>query len=477
MNIAKSVFKILISRTGKSLIGFLAIVIFSRRLGASSIGIYYSFIALLGLLSIPADFGISSATEKRISEGTDESSYLGGALILKIPIIIIISGLIFFSRDYVNYYLGAELAVPLVATLIIGEMGNLTLNVLRGELRVGETAIVEIIRPLCWLVLGYILYTYEYGVHGLVYGYLIGTLLMLLFGWWRMSTKISYPTTDHLRSLFDFGKYSIITTVGSYVYSWIDVAILTFFVVRTSSVVRGDIGAYENAWRLSLVVLVVSRSIGATVFPQFSRWSAENTTDRIEEMIPTVALPSLLVVIPGFVGITILSKDLLRILYGPEFTVAWLALIILAAEKILQSVHGVIARPLQAIDRPDLAAYATIISIITNVILNIILILEFGIVGAAIATAISFAINTLLHAYYLNMFLQINIPLRESGWCVVASIVMGISVYQVRSIVDISTIIDLLGIVGIGIVIYSAVLLTYKPIRSLGQQILKTIIE
>nr|WP_244880104.1 polysaccharide biosynthesis C-terminal domain-containing protein [Natrinema pellirubrum] len=62
-----------------------------------------------------------------------------------------------------------------------------------------------------------------------------------------------------------------------------------------------------------------------------------------------------------------------------------------------------------------MAAYATIASISLNLLLNIVLIWEFGIVGAAIATTISFAANTTLHIYYLNRFIDINLPLKEVG--------------------------------------------------------------
>lgn len=479
MNLARSSLKLFVARIGKSLVAFLAVVVFSRKLGASPLGTYYPFLALIGILAIPTDFGISSATEKRISEGNDASEYLGTAIVLKLPLLAFISVLVLLVSQYITQYLGADLTLALIATLFASQAAKLSITVLRGERRVGETAVVEILRPLGWLSIGYALYLDGYGVYALVYGYLFGSVLMLIVGWWKVSVSVAKPTLAHARSLLDYGRYSVVSAVGGYFYSWMDVAMLSVFVSVSAGTVitRGNIGAYENAWRLSLVVMLLSQSIATTLFPQVSQWNSEGAMSKIEGVIPTALLPALLFVIPAFAGTAVLSGDLLRILFGPEFTVAWLVLIILAGEKILQAIHVVLGRSLQAIDRPDLAAYATVVSIVVNLFLNIVLIYKFGIVGAAIATSVSYAVNTMLHARYLNQFLDIDFPTGEAVWSVVASTVMGICVYGMHLVIQIRTILDLFAIILFGVAVYTAIVLTYRPIREVTQQLIGPVIQ
>lgn len=465
MDLARSVLKIFAGRSIKSVTSFAAIVVFSRELGASPLGTFYPFIALLGLLSIPADFGIRNATEKRISEGTDTSEFLGSAIILKIPVLIVIGIAIMALADIVNFYLGADLAILLVLTLFAKEGGSFTLSILRGEMRVEETALLENIRPFCWLLAGYFFYIQGFGVYALIYGYLIGSIVTFLVGLWKISTQVSKPTINHIRSLLDFGKYSMITNIGGYFYSWMDVAMLTAFVALEISSSRSAIGAYENAWRVSMVIMLFSGAIGTSIFPQVSRWNSEGAIQRIERLIPIVALPALLLAIPAFAGTLVLSKEILGILFGPEFTVAWLVLIILAAEKVIQSVHTILAKCLQALDRPDLTAQAALVSILINISLNIVLIWHHGIIGAAVATTISFSVNTILHAHYLNRFLEINLPIYETSWSIVASVVMGILLYWFRRRLSPDTFLELIVLVISGIVIYTLVLLMNQSIR------------
>jgi O-antigen/teichoic acid export membrane protein len=455
----------------------LAVIIFSRELGASPLGTYFPFIALLGIMAIPADFGVRSATEKRISEGDNVGKYLGSAVVIKIPLLILFAVGAYLSSPYINKYLGADLTLLLVATLLAHEFGKLSLSVLRGELRAGETAVAELVQPLCWLLVGYLLYLEGYGVFGLVYGYLLGTVLMGFIGWWKLSVPIGKPSVDHIQSLLNYGRFSMITTVGGYFYSWVDVAILTLFVALEITSSRANIGAYESAWRLSLIVVMLGQSIGTVIFPQFSRWDAEDTTHRIENAIPKALLPSLLISIPAFFGVLMLSDSLLRILFGSEFTVASLALVILTGEKILQSIHIILGRSLGAINRPDLAARATIVTISINIVLNLVLIWMFGIVGAAIATTVSFSINTVLHGYYLDKFLNINFPTDESMWALCASVLMCISIYIIRSFQDVSGVADLIIIIILSIIIYTLILLQHNSIRITAQRLAKSATE
>jgi O-antigen/teichoic acid export membrane protein len=465
MNLNKSSLYIFISKVLGTISSFIGIVIFSRILGASPLGTYYPFIALLGILAIPADIGIRSATEKRISEGSGERSFLGTALVLNIIPIIVIILLILFTGDYISQYLGAELVIALAVAVGIQTLGRLGLAILRGELRVGESALAMALRPIGWLVVGYILVKQGYGVHGIVWGYIAGSFAMFAVAWWKVSIRPAWPSLEHAKSLLDYGRYSFISTVGGYFYSWMDVAVLSAFVALGITSTRGAIGAYENAWRVSMLVMLVGSSIAMSLFPQVSRWDAEDATDRIESIIPKALLPGLLVVFPAFTGTLVLAEDMMEILFGSEFTIASLALIVLVSEKIFKSFQVVLGRSLLAIDHPELAAFATVFSVITNLVLNVVLIYYFGIVGAAVATTVALILNTTLHVHFLNRFLDIALPTRRIVWSVFSAAIMGGVLFGVYSLIQLKSIIHLLGMIGFGAAVYGTILLTYEPIR------------
>lgn len=460
MDIARSSIKLFVSKTLASVLGFVGIAYFSREVGAATMGVFFLFQALLGMLAIPTDFGLRGAAQKRISEGEDSGQYLSSTLVLKlIPISFTIILVIIFE-SHINSYLGADLALLLAIALVFQELAQLSLFVLRGELRVGETAIFPVIKQASWVGFGAIFLSIGYGAAGLVYGLITSLGLMLMLGWYRTSTSLSRPTKIHASSLFEFSRYGFITSIGGYFYSWIDVAIIGLFLTQA------HVGAYEVAWRVTAVTMLLGKSIATTLLPQVSQWSVEGDNSNIESAIYNAITPSMLFVIPSFFGVLVFSKEILGVVFGAEFTIAWLAFIILMAEKILQSIHVVLSRVIMGLDRPEMAAKATVASVLVNLCLNLSFVPIFGLVGAALATGISFALNTILHGYYLSTLISIKVPYIELGWCTIAAIAMAFTLLWLKTMISISGLIQLFGVIIFGATVYFTLVLSSSTLRT-----------
>ncbi|SEH45500.1 Membrane protein involved in the export of O-antigen and teichoic acid [Halopenitus malekzadehii] len=459
MNLTRSAIKVFTAKGASSLIGFLGIAFFARELASDQMGSLFLFQALLGIIAIPANFGINNAVTKRFSEGESPESILSTAILLKgLLLLPFVAGIVLF-QGAINNYLGDDLALLLIPALILQESAKLTIQVLKGELRVGETAAPSFFRSLVYICVGAILVWSGRGVRGIIYGLFAGFVVMLVWGMWKSSTTVGLPSLGHARSLFNYSKYAFISSVGGYFYSWVDIAIIGLFLAQS------DVGVYEIAWRVTAVVMLFSSSIATTIFPQVSQWDAEGVTKRIESLLPEAIAVALFIAIPAFFGVVLFSRDILGLTFGTEYTAASLVLIILTGEKVIQSIHVILGRSLQAIDRPDLAAKAGVISISLNLVLNVVLVLSYGIVGAAVATAFSFIINSILHAYYLSKFVSIRIPYIRIGGCVAASFGMAIVLYIVESAIQISSLPMLLLTIGFGITVYVGFALIIPPSR------------
>lgn len=460
MNLARSSIKIFVAKIASTVIGILGITFFARELGAHQIGVFFLFQALLGMLSIPADFGIRDGLVKRLSEGRSPGGILSSAVLLKlIPLSLLIGGILLLHRP-INGYLGAELAIFLAAALILQEFAQLAMAVLRGELRVGETALPFLLRRVIHVALGVVLILLGFGVFGLIYGLFAGLIILLIFGVYRSSITFGRPSLTHARSLADYSKYAVISSVDGYVYNWLDVVVIGFFLTQS------HVGAYEVAWRVTGVVMLFSTAIATAVFPQVSEWAAEDATDRIEDVITEALTPSLLLVIPGFFGTLLFAREILGLVFGQEYTIAWLVLILLMGDKIFQAIQVIVGQSLQAIDRPDLAARAALISLLMNLVLNFILVWQFGIIGAAVGTVAASLLNDFLHMFYLSRFISLRFPWREISWCILSSIGMTLILLLIESAIVIKTLSTLFGLIALGAVLYTGFVLLYPSIRT-----------
>jgi len=421
--------------------------------------VFFLFEALLGILVIPADFGIRGAIEKRISEGSHPGRILTGGILLKIIPLAVFLGAIMFLRGVVNDYVNADIAIWLMVGLVTSELYQLGLHVLSGELRVGETAVLRVTQKVVWVGVGILLIQEGYSYFGPIFGAIAGNVTSFLWGMLRRDTPFDRPRSDDFRSLLAYSRYNFVSAISGYFYSWMDVLLIGLFLTAA------HVGVYETAWRVTAVAVLASTAVAQSMFPQISRWDAEQAVARIEQLLPKIVIPSIITVVPAFFGTLIFSRQILGIVFGPEYSTAWLALIVLMAEKVFQSVHNITGRALQAIDHPEYAAPAAIIAILINLVLNVPLIGQFGIAGAAVATMVSFVINTFLCAGYLSRFLTIRIPWSDIVWIVVSSIGMAVTLFGWQLVVTVDTLPVLTITVLVGVAIYAVFVLASRSLR------------
>ncbi|WP_276260090.1 polysaccharide biosynthesis C-terminal domain-containing protein [Haloglomus litoreum] len=463
MDLSRASFKLFLSKGGNALVVFAGLAFFTRQLDATQLGVFFLFQTLLGLLAIPADLGISVALEKRLSEGTSADGaarVLGTAVVFKLCTLAVVVAAVLLARRYVEDFLGSGLVGYLVVGLVLVEFSKLYVHAVRGELRVGETASITFADRFVWIGLGAALVVLGFGVEGLVLGLLAGRAVSFGWAYHRCSTRLGAPSRAQLRSLYAFSKYQTVTAVGGRVYSWMDLAFVGLFLAPHY------VSAYEVAWQITLLVILVSKSIAMTLFPQVSRWSATADLDRLESVLPTALGFGLFVSIPALVGAAIYAEEILVYLFTPEYAIAAMVLVVLMAEKVVQSVNDIVEGLVRSLDHPELAARATVVGITLNVVLSPLLLATVGFVGAAIATTLSWLVNTSLHVRYLSRFVAIDPPYRLVGWYILASLVMGGLLVVVETAVPVTGLPVLLVEIGFGAAVYVAVSAAIPEVRT-----------
>jgi len=459
MNISRSVAKLFSARLGSQFIGFLGLVYFARELGPEQLGVFFLFQAVLFVLALPADIGVREGIEKRISEGTAPEKILTTGLILKLSFSLVLSIGLFIVREIVNDYIGGQVTLLLILALIMNSLSEVAIRTLKGELRVGETASLQFARQTVWVGVGAIFVWQGFDYVGLIYSLILGLSVVFVWGIQKRSTKFGPVSTEHASSLWAYSKYSFVGAVGGSFYSWMDVAIIGVFLSQT------HVGAYEMAWRVGVIVTLLSSTIAMTIFPQVSEWDAKEDKEQIESLLPNIITPAMILVVPAFFGSLLLSREILGLLFGQEFVFARAVLIVFMGINFIQAVTGIVARVLRAIDHPELVAKSRVVSILINIVLNVILIWQFGIIGAAFATGIALTIYTALSLMYLSRYVEIRFPYYEIGWCVVASAGMTAAVAGVRLLIEINSLPRLFTIVGFGALIYFVLVMVYDPLR------------
>jgi O-antigen/teichoic acid export membrane protein len=460
MDLVRSSTLLFLTNIAGNVVSFVGILYFARELGAAALGVFFLYQALFGIISLFSNLGTRTAIEKRMSERKAPGEILSTGILLKLALLLIVVLLIMIFSDYIDQYIGIQIAGLVALTVILKEFGHLMSSVLRGELRVSESAVLPIVNKMVWVGTGILLVSVGYGIYGLVYGVLAGFLAKGLLGWYLVSTSLKAPSVVHLWSIWEYAKHTIIPALDEYIHNWTDVLIMGLFLSSAA------VGAYEISWRILVPIFVLTGAITVTIFPQISAWDADDQRHQVEQIFPKALTPSLILIVPAFFGATLLSSEILGLLFGEGFEAAALALPILVAGLIPRAVREVTGKTLQGIDKPQFVNKASVIDIVVNIGFNIILIWQIGLVGAAIATSLSYTVGAALRWYYLDQYLDLHVPYREIGWCLLSSVSMFVVIFSVQQIVVIDTVVRLLSIVGFGAVVYSCTVLLYEPIRT-----------
>ncbi len=176
------------------------------------------------------------------------------------------------------------------------------------------------------------------------------------------------------------------------IYSRIDQVMLKHMIDATA------VGLYDSAVRISELSYFIPQLILTSFLPAVlnaKSISQELYYERTKKLILTIILVSIALAI----GITVFGKLALLIIFGQAFIGALPALYICAWSTIGASLNALAQQILVAENLTKNVSISAFLGMITNILLNIVLIPQYGIVGAATATLISYMIP------FLSLFL------------------------------------------------------------------------
>jgi len=419
-----------------SILGFVGTIYFAQKLGANVLGTYSLIIALTGWLSIAGNLGIGNATIKRVSEGTEQGSYLSASIILLGILTSIILFSLFIGHHYVEEYIsdfGSYSTISVVwfiAILVVVDLLNgLVRVVLSGLHLVHVSAILKPVQIGFKTIIQVLLVIIGYSLVGILVGNILATILVAILGVTFISIRPSMPDRSHFIDLIDYAKYSWLGSIKSRAYNDADIVILGVFVTQSL------IGVYSVTWTIVKFVDMFGSAVSSAIFPEISKISAEESETAIVALIEDALAYTGIVAIPGLVGGSLLADRLFEI-YGSEFNQGTEVLPLLLVSMTFYTYLQQFLNGLNGIDMPNVSFKINMVFLSSNVLLNLALVWYIGWVGAAIASALSTLIGLCIAYFVFDSIVEITVPTREIGKQIIASLCMGAIVWTAEWLAD-----------------------------------------
>lgn len=196
---------------------------------------------------------------------------------------------------------------------------------------------------------------------------------------WKL--KFSEPTRQLIRYSFPL----LITATLLNLMSWIDTIMLGYF--KSPEVV----GVYNAVYPIVGFLSLVIASMGYVYVPVASKLWGLNKTKPVGSIYAVMTKWCFLLTFPIFALIFVYPEFLITKLYGAEYVGGTTVLRILAMGFIANSYFGFNYHTLLASGDSDFLMKCSVASAGINAVINFMLIPEYGMIGAAIGTAVSYA--------------------------------------------------------------------------------------
>jgi O-antigen/teichoic acid export membrane protein len=277
-------------------------------------------------------------------------------------------------------------------------VGGALLGLLNGIREMKKYAAAMIVQSILMVIVTVALIYYGFGVAGAVIGIVLSSFGFCLFLIWTTRKYFKITLSEYVsttKKMLSFGWKIVAGNAINQVNYHADILLIGYFLTAT------DVGYYAVAVGLSKFFWIIPQSIQTITYPATSEYWANNNHSALQTMIDKSMKYSACILLPTGLGVGFFAEDIVTTIFGEAFIYSVLPLLILLVGTIIGGATGrAVGSTLAGIGRADLNPKISASSATTNIILNIILIPSFGIVGAAIATAISLSVGV-----FLNLFL------------------------------------------------------------------------
>ncbi len=168
-----------------------------------------------------------------------------------------------------------------------------------------------------------------------------------------------------------------------------------------------SVGLYSVAVQMAMIVNFTLIGLNQAIAPLVAERHDSNRSKELQKTLihaTNLATIGSLVIVAALV---VLGPIILTV-FGPEFSGSYLPMIILAVGQLLNVASGPVGTILSMSRQERFVGIGMLASVVCNILLNYLLIPQYGVNGAAIATAISVGVWNLLMIVFAKRILGIN---------------------------------------------------------------------
>ncbi len=389
------------------LLNFITALILGRFYGSSFMGIYFMFVSLVTILTVPINMGMQTGLIKAVGLAEIRGnrgqikSYLNFATRFSLLLWLFLATLLILLRKPITcklFHLKISSELWIVAILIAILLAAIFEHY-RGFFlaldKVGTAVLAElVIRPLTICLLFLLAAGFNLKIPWLIPAILIVAAGLGLF---YLYIKIAAFLPDSHTKLNrneqqDFLKLSLPLCLNDIVYLlmlWSDSLFIGYFHDAST------VGIYNAASRFAAFLPFLMVSFNLTLASRITNMYHTGKTSELFGLVRKITRWNLIFALAVYSAFIIFRLEIVT-LFGDNFSPAQLPLLLLGGAQIFHIASGPNSQLLTLTGHERPVLKVSLLSSLSNIALNLILIPKMALIGAAIATGVSMILHNLL---------------------------------------------------------------------------------
>jgi O-antigen/teichoic acid export membrane protein len=305
-----------------------------------------------------------------------------------------------------------EITVKWFAIIFFSTLpSSIALWVLQAEERFDRIFFLQLIHPATFFlsIVGLIIIhhtSFQYVIYAYCISAMLTSLISIIAGWAKVAS-IRHKSTECVKELVNFGKYSVGTSISSYLLRGSDTFIIKYMFVDPSFV-----AIYYLPQRLMEVIEIPLRSFIATALPAMSAAVQRNEKQHMTYIMKKYAGILTILLIPVSIVSFVCADFIIEIIGGHKFVPTEAASVfrIFLCFAILLPVDRFFGITLDILNKPHLNLIKVVLMLVVNVAGDFVgIYFTHSLYGVALASIVSFIVGVIYGYWVLKKNLNFKI--------------------------------------------------------------------
>ncbi|MBS3166626.1 oligosaccharide flippase family protein [Candidatus Woesearchaeota archaeon] len=399
--------------------GLIYLLILTRWGGATQYGLLSLGIDSLTFLTAIAILGLDTALAKYIPQYLKKNNkevmkMIAYSTFVTFCLSFFFGVLLFRYSEVLAYNLFHNLKMNIVLKIIaIGIPLNALINLFLGIVKAFQKVEYEVysknlILNLCQIGFTLVALSLGLGIFGLSMAYVASLFITLLILFYFIEFKI-FPFIQHkiildklTKEITSFSAPLVFVSLLTSLIFWVDGFMLAYFKNAL------EVGVYKAVIPLAHLTYIIPYALTIIFMPIASGFYIENKVENLKAITKTITkwilIPNLFILLM----IILFSRRIIDILFIQEYSIGWLAFVILGVSYFIHYLMICSSFMLIILKKTKLLFLDLVIGSVSTIILNYKLIPLYGLTGAAISTGFSLILIALLYGAQSYYYLKIN---------------------------------------------------------------------